>query len=105
MIKIEKYHSERIRPLLPLMHQWSVEAFKNPPYSYAGEFYSGEFVDQQIDPKDLWYVQDLEGIVVLAYWLSDEDKIPDLQSLIAIGAGIPFGSKEIKPYFDSKSPT
>lgn len=87
-IDLEILCQEKILPVLPLMNRWSSEAFQKPPYSYAGVA-----TTELVDPQDLLYVNDPNGIVIIA---------KNMGKVVGVAAGLPFDSKDLQSYFESR---
>lgn len=87
-INLQILHKESILPFLPLMNRWFSISFQKPPYCYAGPC-----TRELVDPQDLFYVNDPQGLVIIAE--SDE-------KVVGIAAGLPFDSKYLQTYLESR---
>lgn len=89
MITLQVLRKEQILPVLPIMHQWTVEAFQRPPYSAARV--SNKDI---VDPQDTIYINDPEALVVIA---------THTEEVVGVAAGIPFDSRHLRTYFESRN--
>lgn len=89
MIAIESVSKKNILPYLPLMHRWTTNAFKKPPYLFEGQ--DGEEV---VSAQDTIYVNEKKSLVLIAKKSGE---------VVGISASIDFDSKLIKAYFRQKN--
>lgn len=86
LFRLESFHGEQIIPLLPLLNQWSIQAFQKPPYLYAG------YTQDQEDPNHRIFAKDPEGLVVVARKLDG--------TVIGISACTTFTWPDLQAFFE-----